>query len=347
MSEPNLLQIYGFVNPNGETLQLRLGSIRNELTRKEAESGDTGLRWSFVGKKIPMPVWSGDWFKGHPEPIMTKWLMENGGWAKKFMVDLVANKTEVYDLPKTPIEETEFMEALKEADERLIKKAIRSYFNGDNLPSTMRLWELLTGETCHVKTLHAVKEILDASAKEVVKTETDWIPVNSGKMPDDNVSVQVTYLSPCDGKPLCDAVAYRKDGYWYWCDNGIMAIVKITAWRYCDPYKGMISVEDLWDLSLKNLDAVFKALTAEKKQASEMSLLATKSPEDAILDAKIAIVQHIFDTKVAEADAAKQAATDAAEAQRIMGLIANKKDEALANMTIEELEAKLAELQKK
>lgn len=120
-----------------------------------------------------------------------------------------------------------------------------------------------------------------------------------------------------------------------------------TRKKFRFPYKGMISVEDLWDLSLKNLDAVFKALTAEKKQASEMSLLATKSPEDEILDAKISIVQYIFNTKVAEAAAAKQAATNAAEAQRIMGMIANKKDEELANMTIEELEAKLAELQKK
>lgn len=120
-----------------------------------------------------------------------------------------------------------------------------------------------------------------------------------------------------------------------------------TRKKFRFPFKGMISVEDLWDLSLKNLDTVFKALTAEKKQASEMSLLATKSAEDEILDAKIAIVKYIFNTKVAEAAAAKQAATDAAEAQRIMGLIANKKDEALANMTIEELEAKLAELQKK
>lgn len=120
-----------------------------------------------------------------------------------------------------------------------------------------------------------------------------------------------------------------------------------TRKKFRFPYKGMISVEDLWDLSQKNLDAVFKALTAEKKQASEASLLAAKSPDDEILDTKIAIVQYIFATKVTEANAAKQAATNAAEAQRIMSLIADKKDAALANLTVEELEAKLAELLKK
>lgn len=119
-----------------------------------------------------------------------------------------------------------------------------------------------------------------------------------------------------------------------------------TRKKFRFPYKGMISVEDLWDLNLKNLDTVFKALTAEKKQASEMSLLATKSPEDEILDAKIAIVQYIFDTKVAKAAAAKQDAANAAKAQRIMGLIADKENQKLANMSVEELHAMLAELQK-
>ena len=120
-----------------------------------------------------------------------------------------------------------------------------------------------------------------------------------------------------------------------------------TRKKFRFPYKGMISVEDLWDLSQKNLDTVYKALIAEKKQDDVESLLAIKSAEDSILDAKLAIVKYIFDTKVAEAAAAKQAATNAAEAQRIMEMIANKKDEEMANMTVEELEAKLAELQKK
>lgn len=129
-------------------------------------------------------------------------------------------------------------------------------------------------------------------------------------------------------------------------ENIINLFELATRNKFRFPYKGMISVEDLWDLSLKNLDAVFKALTAEKEQASEMSLLATKSPEDAILDAKIDIVQYIFDTKDAEAAAAKQAAANAAKAQHIMGLIADKENQKLANMSVEELQAMLAELQK-
>lgn len=43
------------------------------------------------------------------------------------------------------------------------------------------------------------------------------------------------------------------------------------------PFRGMISVEDLWDLSLTNLDSVFKILNAEAKKSEEESLLNTKS----------------------------------------------------------------------
>ena len=56
------------------------------------------------------------------------------------------------------------------------------------------------------------------------------------------------------------------------------------------PYRGMISVEDLWDLSVQSLDKVFKALNSQRKQAQEESLLNAKSSEDEVLDTQIEIV---------------------------------------------------------
>ena len=50
------------------------------------------------------------------------------------------------------------------------------------------------------------------------------------------------------------------------------------------PFKGMVSVEDLWDLSVTNLDQVFKALNSELKQAKEESLLDVRSKQDTELD---------------------------------------------------------------
>lgn len=117
-----------------------------------------------------------------------------------------------------------------------------------------------------------------------------------------------------------------------------------TRKKFRFPFKGTISVEDLWDLSVKNLDTVFKALNAEAKQANEESLLAVKSDEDTILEAKIAIVKHIVGVKQAEETEKVKAAANRAQARRIQELIANKQDEALQGKSIEELQAMLSAL---
>ena len=110
-----------------------------------------------------------------------------------------------------------------------------------------------------------------------------------------------------------------------------------TRKKFRFPFKGMISTEDLWDLSVNNLDAVFKALNAESKQAKEESLLATKSAEDTILDMKIAIVEHIVNVKLAEANEREQK-------RKLEALIANKQNAELEGKSIDELQAMLAAL---
>lgn len=109
------------------------------------------------------------------------------------------------------------------------------------------------------------------------------------------------------------------------------------------PYKGMISVEDLWDLPIRDLDSVFKALNKQVKQSQEESLLSVKSKEDETLEMQISIVKYIVSVKVFEAEAAKQAKEQREKKQKIMELIAAKKEEALGNKSIEELEAMLAQ----
>ena len=114
-----------------------------------------------------------------------------------------------------------------------------------------------------------------------------------------------------------------------------------TRKKFRFPFKGMISVEDLWDLSVQNLDTVFKALNAESKQAKEESLLAVKSDEDTILDAKIEIVKHIVNTKQAEAVQRQNAAAMREHKRKLEALIANKQDEELNGKSIDELQAML------
>lgn len=110
------------------------------------------------------------------------------------------------------------------------------------------------------------------------------------------------------------------------------------------PFKGQISVEDLWELPLKSLDAIFKTLSAQVKQAKEESLLETKTAEDTVLEVQIAIIRHIVSVKQEEKKLREQAAENKAQRERIMSIIADKKDEALKNSSIEELEKMLADI---
>ena len=66
------------------------------------------------------------------------------------------------------------------------------------------------------------------------------------------------------------------------------------------PFRGMVSTEDLFDLSVENLDSIFKTLNSQVKQANEESLLVTKTPEDETLTTMIEIVKYTVRVKLEE-----------------------------------------------
>lgn len=110
------------------------------------------------------------------------------------------------------------------------------------------------------------------------------------------------------------------------------------------PFKGMISVEDLWDLSLTNLDSIYKTLNKQVKQSEEESLLSTKESVDVELGVQISIVKYIVSVKLAEKEAAEKASAKKAQKQKIMSIIASKENEALQNSSIDDLKKMLEEL---
>lgn len=110
------------------------------------------------------------------------------------------------------------------------------------------------------------------------------------------------------------------------------------------PYKGSISVEDLWDLGATELDKIYKTLNAQVKQSQEESLLMVKNETDVLLETQIEIVKYIVAVKLAEREALAKAADKAAQKQKIMSIIAKKQDESLENSSIEDLQKMLDEL---
>ena len=114
-----------------------------------------------------------------------------------------------------------------------------------------------------------------------------------------------------------------------------------TKEKYRFPFKGMISVEDLWDLKLQDLDSVFKSLNKQKKQNDEESLLQVKTAEDQELANKIQIVKYIVKFKQEEIEERLQAKDKKEYNQKLLELIERKQNEELAGKSIEELQAML------
>lgn len=110
------------------------------------------------------------------------------------------------------------------------------------------------------------------------------------------------------------------------------------------PFKGMISVEDMWDLSLTNLDSIYKELNKQVKQSEEESLLSTKENVDVELEVKIAIVKHIVSVKLAEKEAREKALENKEKRQKIMAILAARDEKALENASDEDLKKMLEEL---
>jgi hypothetical protein len=109
-------------------------------------------------------------------------------------------------------------------------------------------------------------------------------------------------------------------------------------------HKGLCSAEDLWDLPLKALDSIFKALNAQNKTQKEESLLETRSQEDDLLALQIAIVKHVVEVRLQEQRAREDVATKAAQKQKLLGIISKKQDEQLENMSVEDLTKLVANL---
>ena len=126
--------------------------------------------------------------------------------------------------------------------------------------------------------------------------------------------------------------------------NNINIFEAASKNKYRYPYKGMITTEDLWDLTPAQLDIVYKALNKGVSEAQVSSLMHKVTEVDAELLKKIEIVKYIFNAKEAEAEARKNDAAKHAKKQRILDILAQKQEDALQNMSEDDLKKMLDEL---
>lgn len=108
--------------------------------------------------------------------------------------------------------------------------------------------------------------------------------------------------------------------------------------------KGYMSVEDLWDLSLANLNAMAKALNKAIKAEEEEDFLKAAKATSTELKLSFDIVLHVLNTKKAEQDAREAAADNAAKKAKLLEILEKKQDASLEGMSEDELKAQIAAL---
>ena len=109
-------------------------------------------------------------------------------------------------------------------------------------------------------------------------------------------------------------------------------------------YKDICSTEDLWDLSVKELDSIYKILNKKIKIQEEESLLETKSKDDEIIELKVNIIKYIVKTKIDESNAAKERRDKLSQKQKLLEIVAEKQDQHLREMPLEDLKKMINEL---
>lgn len=105
--------------------------------------------------------------------------------------------------------------------------------------------------------------------------------------------------------------------------------------------KGLLSTEQLWDLSVEELDSLAVSLEIEHKQSGKKSFLVKTSTKDKTSKLRFDVVLDVLNTKVSEIEAAAEAFEIKEHNRKIIQLISEKQDETLKGKSIKQLEAML------
>ena len=126
----------------------------------------------------------------------------------------------------------------------------------------------------------------------------------------------------------------------------------VEQWRF-NSIKGQITVEDLWAIPLDDsetkisgfsLDSVAVALDEEIQKEGKKSFTKTVTTESKELANKFELVKSIIADRLEIKKNASEAATKAVKIKQLEALIADKKQEEIKNLSIEDLEANLKAL---
>ena len=108
--------------------------------------------------------------------------------------------------------------------------------------------------------------------------------------------------------------------------------------------KGLITTEDLFCLSLNDLNEIAKKINKLIKDSEEESFISGPNFNNNNDSKRLDIIKHIINLKINEQNAKMIEKSNAEKRQRILEIINKKDEESLKNMSKEELEKLLTSI---
>jgi hypothetical protein len=108
--------------------------------------------------------------------------------------------------------------------------------------------------------------------------------------------------------------------------------------------RGSLSTEDLWDLSLEDLDRLAIAADNAIQKAGTKSFIGRRGTSQAVDELKLEVLKSVIETRLSEAEKAKARADKRAQRDFLKSLLEKKQREGLEALTAEEIQKQLAEL---
>jgi hypothetical protein len=114
--------------------------------------------------------------------------------------------------------------------------------------------------------------------------------------------------------------------------------------------RGELATEQLWGVPLRsgdgfNLDAMARAANKSFKDATEGSFVeTTRTAAHTRLEMALEVIKRVIEVKLADEAAAKKAATDKKEREKLLEILAEKQDGKLSDLSEKELKRRIAAL---
>lgn len=109
--------------------------------------------------------------------------------------------------------------------------------------------------------------------------------------------------------------------------------------------QGSLTTEDMWQLSLNDLNTIAKGVNKQLRDEGEESFLSTATKKAGSQnDLRLEIIKHIIGVRESELADSKVRAENRAKLARLEELAANKEDEEFTKKSLDEINAEIAKL---